>query len=152
MDLLYILIVFLHIGRLLSPPVGMRAANFLGIIPVTITACLNRKYSGKKLQFTKKLQNLNFYKLPRVPWVVVWVCFINADPRSIADEDVSNSLQDMTLDAGRFNSTTFILRDVLSNHEKHVLFKTLLKCLRLLYIFDTFLIESYGLPSPGVEH
>ena len=44
--------------------------------------------------------------------------FFNADSLNIAEEDVSNSLQDMTLHASKFTNTAFILHDVLSDHGK----------------------------------
>ena len=36
------------------------------------------------------------------------------------DEDISNSLQDMTVAASKIANTTFILHDVLSNHTDKV--------------------------------
>ena len=55
----------------------------------------------------------------------------------MAYEDVSNSLQDVTLDTRKITYTAFNLLDidVLSHHEKKVLSKTLIKCLRFLYMF-----------------
>ena len=47
--------------------------------------------------------------------------------------------QDMTLDTGKVaNIAAFIHHDVLSDHEKHVLLKTLIKCLRLLCMSNIF--------------
>ena len=45
------------------------------------------------------------------------------------------SEREMTVDSGKITNTTLIIYDVLSDYEKHVLLKTLIKCLRLLYMF-----------------
>ena len=38
--------------------------------------------------------------------------YLDADSWNVGDEDVSNSLQDMTLDTGKFTDNAFILHDV----------------------------------------
>ena len=54
----------------------------------------------------------------------------------------------MTLDAAKITYTTFILRDVLSDHGKMLFqLKALIKCLRLLYMFYTFLFTMESIYS-----
>ena len=70
----------------------------------------------------------------------------------MADEDVSNSLQDMTLDAGKSINTSFILHDVFSDHERHVLLKTLnIDTVFTLaaHVLNVFVYDQYGQSLPA---